>query len=595
MTADASMIEELRLRGLGVIEDAVLPLGPGLTVVTGETGAGKTMVVTGLLLLLGGRADAARIRPGAEQATVDGRILLPEDSIAGTIVYEAGGELDDGAVIVRRVVTTGGRSRAYVGGAPAPAGVLAQVGEQLVTVHGQADQLRLARVAEQRAALDRYAGSDPTAYREAYQRWRRLAQQLADRVARSRELRREFEVLSHGIAEIEAAAPEPDEDMGLAVTADRLEHADSLRSAAQLAHHALLGDPDAAGIADQDVVTLLGAARRVLANQAGADAELDSLTERLADLTVSATELARDLAGYAERIESDPQQLAEVQARRALLRDLVRKYGGGETGNVRSGTGDASGLAPVLGWAADARSRLADLDVSDEALAALTARRDAAAQDAADLAAQLSRERAKAAAQLSERVTSELADLAMRGARVVVDVRRRPPAAGTPTLSIDGSDVAATADGVDDVEILLQPHPGAAPLPIARGASGGELSRLMLALEVCLAGTVAVPTIVFDEVDAGVGGSAATEVGRRLAQLAGSRQVVVVTHLAQVAAYADRHLAVDKSHDGGVTRSDVRVVEGTERVAELARMLGGRDSPTARRHAEELLGAARRS
>jgi DNA repair protein RecN (Recombination protein N) len=578
------MLEELRIRGLGVIEETVLPLGPGLTVVTGETGAGKTMVVTALLLLFGGRADAARVRAGADQATLDGRVLPPDPSSVAARVADAGGQLDDdGGLTLRRTVAATGRSRAYAGGAPAPVGLLAELGEQLVSVHGQADHLRLARPAEQRAALDRFAGIDAASYAASYALWRQAAVRLADRLARARELRREFDLLQHGLAEIETVDPQPDEDVALAVATSRLAHADALRLAARIAHDALLGDADDPS-AEHDVATLLGWARRALDARGGDDPQLDEFAVRLADLTAAALDLGTDLGAYGERIDADPPRLAELEARRAALGALTRKYADERTG--------PAGIPGVLAWADEARARLTELDVSDEALATLAAERDVAAARAALLAGELSTARAKAADELAQQVSTELAGLAMPGARLHILVRARPAAAGGATLCVDGHDVGAGPDGVDDVEILLQSRADTPALALSRGASGGELARVMLAVEVCLAGTDPVPTMVFDEVDAGVGGRAAVEVGRRLAQLAIERQVLVVTHLAQVAAYADRQVVVDRTGDAGVTRSNVRIVDGTDRVVELARMLAGSDSDTAREHATELLASA---
>ncbi len=576
------VLEELRIRGLGVIDDAVLPLAPGLTVVTGETGAGKTMVVTGLLLLFGERADSARVRSGADSASVDGRLLVGTDSPVAARVADAGGEVDDdGTLVLRRSVSASGRSRAYVGGAPAPVGVLGELAERLVAVHGQADQQRLTRPAEQRAALDRYAGIDLTDYAAAFAHWRDTAARLADRITRAREMQREADLLAHGIAEIDAAEPQPGEDVELALVATRLAHADALRLAARTAHDALLGDPDDPAADAADVSSLLGQATRALVQQAGDDPELDALGHRLAELSAAAADVGAELAAYGERLDADPERLAQAEARRAVLTGLTRRYG--------------DDIDAVLAWAEAARQRLVDLDVSDEALAALRAERDRAAKDAATLASAISMRRTQAAAKLGQAITDELTGLAMSSAEVTVEVHPRPAVAGAPRLELDGTEVGASADGVDEVELLLRPHRDAPALPLQRGASGGELSRVMLAVEVCLADTDPVPTMVFDEIDAGVGGRAAVEVGRRLARLAGDHQVLVVTHLPQVAAYADQHVVVDKPQDtaaGGVTRSDVRVVDGEQRVAELARMLAGRDSGTAREHAAELLSAA---
>jgi len=579
------MLEELRIRGLGVIDDAVLPLGPGLTAVTGETGAGKTMVVTGLLLLFGGRADAARVRTGADQASVEGRLRDVPAAVAER-VGDAGGALDDGdEVVLRRVVTTSGRSRAYAGGASAPVAVLAELSEHLLAVHGQSDQLRLVRPAAQRAALDRYAGVDLDDFAAAYARWRQAADALSDRLRRAAELRREADLLAHGIAEIEAAAPEPGEPAELAQLASRLGSAEALRAAARTAHDALLGDADDPLGEASDVSKLIGAAARAVGQQQGADAELDALGRRLGELGVLAADLGSEFGAYAEQLDADPARLEQIESRRAVLNGLLRKYCDDPEPSV-----DA-----VLRWAEAARDRLAEIDVSDEAIAALRATAEAAAADVAERAAALGETRRKAAAELGAAVTAELAGLAMPNASLQVQVMTRPPGGGLPSLTVGGVEAGVSADGADDVQLLLQPHPGAPPLPIGRGASGGELSRVMLALEVCLAGTDPVPTMVFDEVDAGVGGRAAVEVGRRLARLARERQVLVVTHLAQVAAFADRHVVVDKPAGpaaDGVTASDVRLVDGDDRIAELARMLGGSDTATPREHAAELLADA---
>jgi DNA repair protein RecN (Recombination protein N) len=586
------VLDELRIRGLGVIDDAVLPLGPGLTVVTGETGAGKTMVVTGLLLLFGGRADSARVRTGATQASVDGRLLLPADSAVAARIREAGGELDDGdELVIRRVVSAAGRSRAYAGGAGVPASVLVELAENLVAVHGQSDQLRLVRPGAQRAALDRYAGIEFAEFVEAHAAWRAADAQLNERTGRAAELRRETELLSHGVAEIEAADPQPGEADELTALAARLGHADALKLAARAAHDAVLGDSDNPTGDAADVVSLVGIAARGLTQQQGDDAELDALAARLTELASLAADLGADFGTYAEQLDSDPARLEQIEARRAVLAGLIRKYCDEPEPSIGA----------VLRGAATARERLGGIDVSDEAIAALRATRDAAAVRTAHAAAGISALRHEAAARLGAAVTTELAGLAMPDARLSVDVRWRPVAAGTPQLTIDGQPVGVGADGADDVELLLAPHPGAPALPVGRGASGGELSRVMLALEVCLVGSDPVPTLVFDEVDAGVGGRAAVEVGRRLARLARGRQVLVVTHLAQVAAFADRHVVVDKpsssvsSDSGAVTASDVRLVTDDERVSELARMLAGSDSTTAHEHAAELLADARRA
>jgi DNA repair protein RecN (Recombination protein N) len=583
------VLDELRIRGLGVIDEAVLPLGPGLTAVTGETGAGKTMVVTGVLLLFGERADVARVRPGCDQAVLDGRLIVPEDSPAAARVGAAGGQLEPAGarveVLLRRTVSAAGRSRAYVGGAPAPVAVLADLAGHLLAVHGQADQLRLLRSGQQREALDAYAGIDHGEYTAAFERWRASERKLAERVSRAAELRREADLLQHGVAEIEAVAPQPDEDRELARLTQRLGSAEALRAAARAAHDVLLGATDDLALDTADVTALLSGAARQLAAVRGSDIELEDLAVRLAELNALAADLGADLGAYAERLESDPARLAAVEERRSAISALIRKYCDEPEPSI----------AAVLRWAEAARARLADLDVSDEALAALAAARDAAAGHAAALAERIFAARRAAAERLAAAVNGELSGLALPDAQFQVQVRLRAPAANSPALEIGGTPAAATEDGVDEVEFLFRSHPSAPALPLGRGASGGELSRLMLAVELCLSRGTSVPTMIFDEVDAGIGGRAAVEVGRRLTRLARERQVVVVTHLAQIAAFADRHVTVrkDRSSDGGgVTASDIRVLTGADRVAELARMLGGSDTATAREHAAELLADA---
>ncbi|SOD73794.1 DNA replication and repair protein RecN [Jatrophihabitans sp. GAS493] len=584
------MLEEIRISSLGVIQDAVLPLTPGLTVVTGETGAGKTMVVTGLSLLFGGRADPARVRTGATEASVDGRVLLersrPRMAEVAARVADAGGAVEieeppgDGAdvLLLRRIVNGNGRSRAYVGGAPAPASVLAELGESLLVMHGQSDQLRLTRPAEQRAVLDRFAGVELEEYAVAFTEWRDADRVLQERTSRAREMQREAELLAHGVAEIDAAELIPGEDVELNEAAKRLSHADALRLAALGAHTALRGGDESTGDAPTDVASLLDSVVRQLGAVVGADRELDELASRARDLSAVADDLAHELSAYVDRIDADPEQLAQIETRRAVIAALIRRYG--------------DDLDAVLSWAEDARKQLTDLDVSDEAMAALAEKRDRSAQRAAKLAGTISTTRRVAAERLAAAVTDELHGLAMASAQLEITVQSRPAASSDLVLVVDGVGCAASIDGVDDVQILLRPHPDAPSVPLQRGASGGELSRVMLALEVCLAGADPVATMVFDEVDSGVGGRAAVEVGRRLARLARTHQVIVVTHLPQVAAFGQNHVVVDKAATESVTASDLRVVRGEDRVVELARMLGGRDTDAARIHATEMIAEA---
>ncbi|MBA3744880.1 DNA repair protein RecN [Sporichthya sp.] len=582
------MLEEIAIRELGVIDDAVLELGPGLTVLTGETGAGKTMVMTALGLLLGGKADAGLIRAGAERLSVEGRVRVAADSAAALRAAEAGGELDEAphggaTLILGRTVTAEGRSRAFVGGRSAPVGLLGELAEDLVAVHGQHDQQRLLRPARQRDLLDRYAGDKVAkalaAYRRCFDDLREVRTRLAEITGRGRERAQEADLLRLGLTEIEAVAPEPAEDVTLAAEIERLAHADALRAAASGAHDLLLTDADRTGT---DAAALVGEARRTVEAMAAHDPELAELGKRIAELTYLLADVTADLASYAAGIEVDPARLQSAHERLADLGRLQRKIRERFSGGLLGGAApqlNGDTVDEVLTWAQAASERLLELDADTDTTAELRA--DEARLDAqrSAAAADLTKARTKAAGRLAKAVTEELAGLAMAKASFTVAVR--PTEFGR--------------DGADEIELLLAPHPGAPERAIQRSASGGELSRIMLALQVVLAGADPVPTFVFDEVDAGVGGKAAVEVGRRLAALARSSQVLVVTHLPQVAAFADRHLLVAKSDNGRVTRTGITALEGEARVRELSRMLAGQeDSATARAHAEELLAAARR-
>ncbi len=577
------MLEEVRITGLGVIEDAALELSSGFTVVTGETGAGKTMVVTGLGLMFGGRADPARVRPGAERATVEGRLRIDPDGRIAQQVDEAGGDLDDGGgtLIVSRSVSAEGRSRAFAGGRSVPVSLLTYLADDLVTVHGQADQQQLLRPGRQRQALDRFAGPELAAvlsdYQRAYQRHRDVRAELGELINQARERAAEAEDLRRGLAEIEQAEPAEGEDAQLLAEEDRLAHADALHAAATTAHEALLGDPASGSYEAADAVTLLTSARQALEVVAGHDPALAALAERLSEAAYLVSDAGAELASYVQTVDSDPARLAAVQERRAELTRLIRTYGPRASAVTESGP-VIPDLSAVHAWAKQAGSRLAELDGDDDRIAGLAAEEASLAGTVAELAGRLTQLRRAAADTFAAGVTAELAALAMPHARLTVAV--------TPAGEFG-------PHGGDDVEIRLAAHQGAPTLPLSKGASGGELSRVMLAIEVVFAGADPVPTFVFDEVDAGVGGKAAVEVGRRLARLARNAQVIVVTHLPQVAAFADTHLMVQKADDGSVTRSGITRLDDAGRVTELSRMLAGlEDSEFGRAHAGELLAAA---
>jgi DNA repair protein RecN (Recombination protein N) len=566
------MLEEVRISSLGVIDEATLELSAGFTALTGETGAGKTMVVTALGMLFGGRADPARVRPGASKATVEGRLLVSAD--VAREVEDAGGDLDDdgSTLVLSRTVSAEGRSRAFAGGRSVPVSLLQVLADDLVAVHGQADQRQLLKAGWPRDALDRFGGPELGAvlsgYRRTFQRHRMVLEELTALRTSLRERMAEAEMLRRGLAEVEAVQPVAGEETELVAEEGRLANADALHAAATTAHEALLGDPAAGSVEGSDAVTLLGVASHALEAARSHDPVLAGLADRLSEASYLVSDVAAELASYAQGVDSDPVRLAAVQERRSALGKLVRAYGG-----------VSLDLAGVLDWAKQAEARLTELEGDDDTIAALAAEETALAGEVETLAAALTGLRSASSARFASEVTEELTALAMPHARLAAVVS---PLEGGPGPF-----------GADEVEFKLAPHPGAPALPLHKGASGGELSRVMLAIEVVFAGADPVPTFVFDEVDAGVGGKAAVEIGRRLARLARVSQVIVVTHLPQVAAFADNHLVVQKSDDGLVTSSGVVRLDQVERVRELSRMLAGlEDSEFGKAHAEELLALA---
>ncbi len=558
------MLEEIRIESLGVIDSSTLELGPGLTVISGETGAGKTMIVTALGLLLGGRADSGAVRTGATTARVEGTVTADADADLPERVDAVGGEVEDGRVVLGRTVSAEGRSRAFVGGASTPVSRLAELAAPLVAMHGQSDQHRLLRPSAQREAVDAFGGeavAEPLGrYRACYEALRAAERELDDVTTHAQERAREADLLRFGAGEIDAVSPAPGEDAQLVAEEARLGHVDTLRSAAEAARAALSADD----IDQPDALGLTAAARTALEGVRDLDSEAGDLADRVAEVSYLLSDLAADVAAYATSIETDPSRLAAVSERRAALTALTRKYG--------------DDIDEVLAWRERAAERLIDLDGTDERIEQLRSETQRLGAELEAVGDELTAARREAGDRLAAAATEELAALAMPHARLSVSVT-------------DRGDYGTS--GKDRVELLLAANVGADPRPLSKGASGGELSRVMLALEVSLAGTTGVPTYVFDEVDAGVGGAAAVEVGRRLARLARTAQVLVVTHLPQVAAFADRHVVVAKSDDGSVTSADLTVLDDAARERELSRMMAGQsDSDNALAHARELLEAA---
>ncbi|OFQ32159.1 DNA repair protein RecN [Rothia sp. HMSC072E10] len=566
------MIEEIHIRDLGIITDARLPLEPGFSVLTGETGAGKTMVVTALGMLLGARSDASSVRNGAKNALAEAVIRLPRGHRALALAEEAGGtteEIDEQSseLLLARTVNASGRSRAHVGGCSAPIGTLAQIGQSLVAVHGQSDQLRLKSPAEQRQSLDLYAGEELASllekYRENYERYRAAAAELKEVRENSRARALEAQSLQGALEEIAAVNPRAGEEDELKAEMMKLMNVEALRIASATALTALSGSEYSSG-EEANVMGLLDAARSALQGQASADEELAALEARVNELMILTTDIASDLSSYAASLDVEgPERLAQVQTRRAQLATLMRKYG--------------ADIAEVLEWAEESRARLDTLVDDPQRQETLETELVQLRKVLGEQAEELTTLRRAAAQKLADAVSEELTALAMPNASLVVEV------AEAEKFSVHGRDT---------VTFMLAPHRTAVPRPLGKGASGGELSRVMLALEVVLAEVDPVPTFIFDEVDSGVGGKAAIEIGRRLAMLARHVQVLVVTHLPQVAAFADQHILVLKNDDASLSK--VQVLTEEERVVELARMLSGHDqSESAREHARELLEAGR--
>ena len=529
------MLTELRVRDLAVIADVTLPLQPGLNVLTGETGAGKSMLVDALALLLGERASADLVRPGAEKTVIEA--LFGDD------------------LVVKREVTKDGRSRVWINGSPATVGMLAQIGATLVDLHGQHETQSLLKSDAQRDILDAYAGAavERVAVRDAYQRLRDLEQREAELASRQDDVRRKADYLRHVVQEIEKAAPKVGEDESLEVDAKRLAHADELGRLARELEETV----DSTGLAR---------AHKIFAALVKVDPSAGKWQELLDTASANAQELAQAARDYAEGLEADPARLAALEQRRDLLFRLQQKYG--------------PSIPDILATRDSSARELELLDTADLDLRNLAEDRAKAAAEFTQACAALSKKRSGGSERLSRAVNELLPALGMAGGTFNARLHPRP---------------TSHAQGAEDVIFEVMLNVGMESRPLARVASGGELSRLMLALKVVLSAHDAVPTLVFDEVDQGIGGEVGVRVGEALARvagLAGERQALVITHLPQIAAYADHHLRVAKGKKSGVATSDVEVVEGESRVREIARMLGDADMETALRHAAELLRTA---
>ncbi len=552
------MLIELRIRNFAIIESLTLPLASGFNVLSGETGAGKSIIVGALGLLLGERASADLIRTGQDRATVEGVFDIADRPELRAVLDAHGLEADDSLVVLKREVAAG-RARAWVNGSSVTAGVLAQVGRQLVNLHGQHEAQSLLDPESQRAILDAFgdAAAETAAVRDAFQTAADLRREIADLEKRTRDAQRRADYLRHVAKEIEEARLTEGEDVRLEEEANRLENADELRALSGEALVHLTGE-------EQGILSQLGALERVLHQLQRLDPSLGGLQESYDAAYYALDAVARELERYQGDVDLDPQRLAQVRARRELLFDLIKKYG--------------PALADVMQQGRDARRELDLVDSSDLDLRALRERQEAADEMLVKSAAALTHKREAAARRLARAVDEVLPDLGMPDGHLEVALRERGEIG---------------AEGAEDVEFLVSLNAGHDARALARVASGGELSRVMLALKTILARLDHVPTLVFDEVDAGIGGKVGLQVGDTMRRVAANHQVFAITHLPQIAARAHHHIRVSKDAAGGVTTADVAVLEGDDRVVEIARMLGGDpDSAVSRAHARELLESA---
>jgi DNA repair protein RecN (Recombination protein N) len=549
------VIAELRVRDLATIAEVALQPGPGLNVLTGETGAGKSMLVDALALLLGDRADSALVRPGAARAVVEGAFEVA-DAPRRKRVEELGLDLDDGRVVIRREISAEGRSRAWVNGSPTTLAVLVELGRLLVDLHGQHETQSLLHPDAQRNSLDAYAGALPErhAVAEAWHAEEALAREESALAARRDEVRRRADYLRHVVQEIRDARLKPGEDEALALESRRLSHAGTLVEQARRIAEAMDGE-------DGGALKLLGEADRALGPLEKQDPDAGAWRELLDTAFSNLTELSRLASEYAESVQEDPERLAEIERRRDVISRLTQKYG--------------NTLEAVIAMGETSARELDLLDTADTDLRAIAARRQAAGAALRSAADALSARRGEAAGRLGRAVSRLLPGLGLPGGKLEIVL--------APTA-------APTASGQESVTFTVRLNVGHDAKPLAKAASGGELSRLMLALKTVLAGQDDVPTLIFDEIDAGVGGEVGTQLGEALATVARKHQVLVVTHLPQIAARSDRHLVVSKAAKGGIATSDIEVIHGEDRITELARMLGDADADTARKHAEALLG-----
>ncbi|CAN2199471.1 RecN ATPase involved in DNA repair [Candidatus Nanopelagicaceae bacterium] len=572
--SERTYLEEISIRNLGIIEESRLELGKGLNVLTGETGAGKTMILTALNLVLGGKSDSALVRSGSDRLTATAVFSLPEaiPSDLSQALFDSDIEVDDAQLIFSRSVTAEGKSKALCSASTVPAAFLSELSQYLIEIHGQSANTQLVKAARQRELLDRFGGEKVNSHLKRYG-------QIYDSYL---ELKNRIKVMKSASAERDKEIAELEEflDGWSKVKPTRGEYASTLDEISRLSsvedlRVAAAGAVEASSDEESGALTALGAAKRFLESAKGRDSRLDAITDQVAESFYALDEATRDLTSYLSSLEADPERLNALQERRATLATFAKKWGNGV---------DPDEVMVVLAARAKSgRENIADLRGGDQRVAELESELAGIKKDLFRVAQSLTESREEAASQLSTAVSDELTHLSMPHTQLIIDLE-------TPDYNGALKESDFTAYGCDEVSISIKAHATASKIAIGKGASGGEMSRIMLALEVVIAKTHPVGTYIFDEVDAGVGGKAAIEVGRRLHLLAQSSQVIVVTHLPQVAAWADTHFRVEKRSDGSIVESGVEKLSESQRVEEIARMLAGlEESSSALEHAAELL------
>jgi len=558
-----SSLEEISIRSLGVIESSNIEFKPGLTVLTGETGAGKTMVLTALGLVLGSKSDSDLVRAGQERAIVTGKFAVPKD--LATQIIDAGGEIEEESVVISRTVSTAGKSRVLVGGVVSSAAAVSSFASSLVEIHAQSSSSKLTKPGVARELLDRFAGIDLTTYQQTFDQYQQMLRRINELKEQLSQADRQIAELSELADEFAKLNPKSGELVEIENEIAKLGSVEVLNQAVSTALNLFENE-------DLSAVNMLQQIRKSLDQVTGKDKQLDAITERYTESLLNLQDISSDLNSYLSQLEADPNRFEKLQDRKASLNSLLKRYG--------KGSDKEAAFEQLLIDGKSAKERIADLSGGDQRVAELQKEADSLFKQLQEQGLALSKLRKVNGEKLSSQVTDEVRSLSMPNASFVIE----------QTVGDVKNSKSFTSNGIDEISILFSAHSGGTPLALNKVASGGELSRVMLALEVVIAEAEPIGTYIFDEVDAGVGGKAAIEVGRRLSKLSKSAQVIVITHLAQVAAWADNHLVVKKSENGLVTQSDVMEVRATERKIEIARMLSGQeDSQTAQEHAGELL------